>query len=140
MKNKFSFSLFTIVLLMSLLTSCSKDSQLAPTSEVTTSNISSKPGFPVDKPGIVMGRLNPASVKAWIMLYDQFSPNMYGPFYPDLNTGAFRITNLPAGSYKLVIYFSVIDIASDLPSTHPPISLEVTISPNTITDLGTINL
>ena len=137
MKNKFSFGLFMTVLLMSLLTSCSKERQLESTNEITQTTAASKGIFVPTNTGIILGRISPSNVKASIMLYDMGNPNVYGPFYPDFVTGQFRIAYLPDGDYKLVISYYLVTSPAGLPST---ISIAVTVQSNTITDLGTIYL
>jgi hypothetical protein len=138
MKNKFFFSLFMIVLLTSLLTSCSKDSQLASANEIIQSSATSKPAFTPVKPGVVFGRIDPAGIKASILLYDQVDPSkVFGPYYPDSGSGMFRIFGLPDGDYKLVISYYPITSTADVPATF---SIAVTVQSNTVIDLGTIYL
>lgn len=140
MKNKFFFIAFTIAYLSLVMLSCTKEKTTELQQQATEAVNVSKP-TPIlgNNSGSVVGRINPA-MKTTIMLYNQATASVHGPYHTDPGTGFFKISSLPAGIYKLVITYPVAGGPNGTHDSNATISIEITVSSKTITDVGTINL
>jgi hypothetical protein len=136
MKKTFSFNLVLITLFTGLFVSCTKEKINNP--ESTVNNATTLRFAPDEKYGGITGTVNPAGVKAFIMLHG--SNNTFGP-YSLYSDGSFKIGNLPAGTYKFVLHWADTRSGnSDTGVSYSTITIEVAIEPGTITDMKTIYL
>lgn len=141
MKNKLLLlNVLFFVLFIAGLTSCSKDKQLpAQNDETTLQSISSEKLInTTDKNGSITGMVTPVYEKTTILLAGGLKN--YGPYYVDSHTGAFKISNIMAGTYKMIINYPGSSNQTDNTDTTQTLSMEVVVIAGENTDLGVIKL
>ncbi|HPG11454.1 MAG TPA: hypothetical protein PLU37_07995 [Chitinophagaceae bacterium] len=141
MKNKLLLlNVLFFVLFIAGFTSCSKDKQLPIQNEETSLqfNQSEKLISTTDKYGSITGMVTPVYEKTTIMLVGGLKN--YGPYYVDINTGAFKISKVAAGTYKMIISYPGASNPNDNTDSWQTFSMGVVVMGGENTDVGLIKL
>ena len=138
MKNNILLRFYAILVLFLIFSACSKEIPLQtemqvpnPTGYVTGVT----PGNSgVKMYGTITGTINPAGIKVYLAA---FNASYVSPeYYPDEQTGRFKIENLPEGEYNLRIMYVLPSAASYSTLTF----WRIKVTGNNVTDIGTLNL
>ena len=138
MKNNILLRIFSVIVLFVIFSACSKEIPLQtenlvhnPTGSVTGVT----PGDSgVKMYGTITGTINPAGIKVYLAA---FNASYVSPeYYPDEQTGRFKIDNLPEGGYNLRIMYVLPSSAN-----YSTITIwRIKVTGNNVTDIGTVNL
>lgn len=132
---KMAFAVFTTGILIS----CSRQDGLIEDQKTASSAVvDSKPFSLQIQTGSVIGKINPAG-KRNLWIYNS-AGRVLGPYATEFGTGNFRINELPAGLYKLVIEFPGTTAVSSTDIQIATKTVEVEVKSGLVTDLGAINL
>lgn len=138
MKNNIFLRVYSVILLSVFFLACSKEIPLQTEKQVPNPT-GSVTGVPPGNNGVklfgtITGTINPAGIKVYLAA---FNASYVSPeYYPDEQSGKFKIENLPEGGYNLRIMYA-------LPSAVDYTTLtiwRINVTGNNVTDIGTINL
>jgi hypothetical protein len=141
MKKKNIVSVFTIAVFSAgILMSCSKQELLVEEqpSTATGTAVAAKPVLSTAQTGTITGKISPVG-KRMLWLYDA-TGRQFGPYSTDNLTGTFRITDIPAGNYKLVIEYPGTSTTSTNDIQLATTTIAVEVRSGQMTDVGTIRL
>ena len=144
MKNNILLRTCSIIVLFAFFSACSKEIPLqtenqdsnssGPITGVLPGNTGNTGNSGVQLYGAITGTISPAGIKAYLVAFNAsyISPE----YYPDDQTGRFKIENLPEGGYNLRILYA-------FPSSVNYSSLtiwRIKVTGKNVIELGTINL
>lgn len=134
MKNRIVFRLFTLLFASALLFSCSKENLIENNKSITASTEINKP---IPFTGGIAGTLVPVPDFAVLKIYND--EQNFGTYcYPDPN-GDFKITDLAAGIYRIMIIYIPDKKCNDCEYLYYEIP-RILVEPPLITELGKILL